>query len=433
MQPVSRSHQSRDARNNRDQDEVDVLVIGGRVAGASLALLLAQRGYRVLMVDRDHFPSDCLSTHYMTWRYVRLLADLGVLADVEAAGFRRVTRSRTWVEDCLFEGPTAPGGGYALAPRRDTLDAILIEHAQRHGAEFWERTRAEALINDDGRVVGAQLVARGGSTCKVLAKVVVGADGRHSKVAEWVDASRYQETPALRPAYYGYFHGLEPLDETAVELFCVNDRLGFIFPMQPGIDCLALELQPEDFQSCRADPRARFETDFRRLPTMARRMANIELEGKMLGVHGVANFFRKPYGAGWALTGDAAYLKDPITGTGIGDALVQAFLLAPALDAALGGADWETTMASYQQQRDAQLGPGFDFTVSAAKEHDPSPDQLAWTRAVLAVPHLTRTMTGVLPAALPESMPAVQQPLLRLLAQGFSAASAPTAASAIRE
>src|SRR5262249_37846065 len=46
--------------------EYDVLIVGGRVAGASLALLLAQRGHRVLMIDRDQFPSDTLSTHYLS-------------------------------------------------------------------------------------------------------------------------------------------------------------------------------------------------------------------------------------------------------------------------------------------------------------------------------------------------------------------------------
>lgn len=103
--------------------------------------------------------------------------------------------------DCMFEGPVAPPGGYALAPRRDALDAILIEHAVRHGVEFWERTRAAELIEEDGHVVGAVVVPHQGEARQVRAGVVVGADGRHSKVADWVDAPRYSETPGLRPAY----------------------------------------------------------------------------------------------------------------------------------------------------------------------------------------------------------------------------------------
>src|ERR1700737_3500006 len=99
----------------------DVLVIGARVAGASLALSLAGQGHRVMLVDRDEFPSDTLSTHFMSAGAVGGLARLGVLADVEAAGFRRVTRTRTWIDDCCLEGPAGPGGSYGLAPRRTVL------------------------------------------------------------------------------------------------------------------------------------------------------------------------------------------------------------------------------------------------------------------------------------------------------------------------
>lgn len=99
MEPRDTAQQPHDARSHPVSEEVDVLIIGARVAGASLATLLAQHGHRVLMVDRDRFPSDCLSTHFMVPEHVGLLAELGVLADVEAAGFRRITRSRTWVDE----------------------------------------------------------------------------------------------------------------------------------------------------------------------------------------------------------------------------------------------------------------------------------------------------------------------------------------------
>src|SRR5574340_625328 len=146
--------------------DYDVIVVGARVAGASLALLLGQQGHRVLLIDRDSFPSDTLSTHFVGGVGIASLRRLGVLPDIEAVGFRRITRSRTWIDDCLFEGPAGPEGAYSLAPRRDAR-----------------------------------------------AQVVVGADGKFSKVAGWVKAERYADEPAMRPAYYGYFHGLTPLPD----------------------------------------------------------------------------------------------------------------------------------------------------------------------------------------------------------------------------
>ena len=135
--------------------DCDVLIVGGRVSGASLALLLAQRGQRVLLVDRDTFPSDTLSTHFMGSWAVRLLDRLGVLAEVEAAVFAALLAPAPMSRIVSLRGRGDPGGAYSLAPRRDVLDAILIAAAQRAGVDFHAQTRVEGLIEEDGRVVGA--------------------------------------------------------------------------------------------------------------------------------------------------------------------------------------------------------------------------------------------------------------------------------------
>lgn len=402
--------------------EYDVVIIGARVAGASLALLLGERGHRVLLVDRDQFPSDTLSTHYMAPPAVALLGRLGVLDAVEAAGFRRLTRARTSIEDCTFEGPIAPDGGYALAPRRDALDMTLIEQAvRRGGATFRERTRAEGLIAEGGRVVGARLATAGGAAREVRARVVVGADGKYSQVAAWVGAARYHEVGALRPAYYGYFRDVAPLPEPALELFFGGEQIGFIFPMQPGLDCLALEVQPEEFAAFRADPQATFEARFRALPGMAERLRGATLEGKLLGTRGIPNFFRQPYGPGWALTGDAGYLKDPSTGLGIGDALNQSFWLADALDAALGGADWEVSLGAFQRQRDAALLPFYRMTLQFTQERDLPSERVAWLRAALSGPLLARGLAAGLPAVMLDAFPEPLRPRVAALARAFGA------------
>src|SRR5215213_386141 len=150
--------------------EYEILIVGSRVAGASLALLLGQRGRRVLMVDRDRFPSDTLSTHVIVPHGISLLAQLGVLADVEAVGFRRVTRARTYLKDCLFEGPVGPPGTYFLVPRRSNLDFILINHAiKQAGVEFCPQTNVEELIREGERVIGAVLRTSAGERREVRA------------------------------------------------------------------------------------------------------------------------------------------------------------------------------------------------------------------------------------------------------------------------
>ncbi len=107
--------------------EYDIAIIGARVAGASLALLLGQRDRRVLLLDRAHFPSGTLSTHYMAPPAVALLARLGILADVESAGFRRLTRSRTyWLADALDATLRDAAWDDALGEFKRKCDATLL-------------------------------------------------------------------------------------------------------------------------------------------------------------------------------------------------------------------------------------------------------------------------------------------------------------------
>ncbi len=170
--------------------------------------------------------------------------------------------------------------------------------------------------------------------------------------------------------------------------------------MPPDEHCLILEAQAEDFERIRQDPATWLRRELATLPGMKERMQHAELEGRLLGTRGVENFFRKPYGPGWAFTGDAAYVKDPCTGYGIGDALLQSFMIAKALGAWLDGAEWEATMEAYTQRRDAALRPLFEQTVAAAAARDDSYRSLDQLRAVLLNQHDARRVIRALPGLL---------------------------------
>lgn len=344
------------------------------MAGSSLAIRLAQQGRNILVVDRDSFPSDTISTHGLAFGAVESLKRLGVLERVEAAGFRRMYRHRAWVEDVFIEAPAGPPGTYTLAPRRDVLDAILIERARECGANVLVRTRVEEVLFESGRVVGAVIRKSGGERIPVRAGVVVGADGKTSDVAKAVAAEKYNEHALGRPIYYGYFRGVEPLPEPTVEMFFGSDRVGFCLAMRPDEHILIIESQPPEFERIRRDPLRWMTDELATLPGMARRLRHAALDGRILGTRGIENCFRKPYGPGWALTGDAGYVKDPITAYGVGDALLQGFWLAKSLGAWLDGADWETTMSEFQQRRDMLFAPLFQQTTSAVITRDDTDD-----------------------------------------------------------
>ena len=402
--------------------DCDVLIVGARVAGSSLAIRLAERGRSVILIDRDTFPSDTISTHFLNFTAVESLRRLGVLDAVLAAGFRPVHRHRAWIDDIAVEVPAGPPGAYSVAPKRIVLDHLLIDRARKAGAHVMERARANGLIVEDGRVAGAKVQIVGREAGEIRARVVVGADGKGSHVAQWVDAPKYNERKAGRPVYLGYFQGVGELPVTTIEMFFKDNRIGFCFPMRPDEHLLCIEAQPADFDEIRREPMTWFMRTIATLPGMGARMRGVRIDGKLVGVRSVENFFRKPYGPGWALTGDAAYVKDPCTGYGVGDALVQGFLLARSLDRCLGGADWEETMAAYQQRRDALLAPLFEQTVAAADAVDTAGADLDRLRVMLLSQHDARKLVQALPGLVEQVFSPVDQLRHAFVAQMYEEA-----------
>src|SRR5688572_7654632 len=158
---------------------VDVLVVGARCAGATLANFLARKGKRTLLVDMDDMPSDQpMSTHFIGPFGMSVLDELGV-GDKVRAFAPPVPCFLNGIEDTVvcIEFPDSSRGS---CPRRIDLDPLLVEEARGAGAEVELRTKLVDLCREDGRVIGG-ILERDGRREEVRCAVVVGADGRHSK------------------------------------------------------------------------------------------------------------------------------------------------------------------------------------------------------------------------------------------------------------
>ncbi|HYN16693.1 MAG TPA: oxidoreductase, partial [Actinomycetes bacterium] len=109
-------------------------------------------------------------------------------------------------------------------------------------------------------------------------------------------------------------------------------------------------------------------------PAFAERVRAATREARFVGT-AVPNYFRKPYGPGWSLVGDAGYNKDFITAQGMHDAFRDAELCAAALDESFSGArPFDDAMATYQTTRDAQVLPMYEFTCQLATLEPPPPE-----------------------------------------------------------
>ena len=376
----------------------DVIVVGARCAGSPTAMLLARKGFRVLVVDRATFPSDTISTHLIHAPGVAALERWGLLDRVIATNCPPI---HTYVIDF---GPFAITGNagtaetpHSYAPRRTVLDPILVEGASDAGAEVRQAfTVDEVLFHEDGGA-GIRGHDRNGKSVSERARIVIGADGRHSMVAKAVGAEQYNEKPELLCGYYTYWSNL-PMNghfETYILPWCSFA----VWPTNDDLTLLVAGWPYQEFEKNKKDIEGNYHRVVNMAEKFAPRMQGAQREDRFYGT-AVPNYFRKPYGPGWALVGDAGYNRDFITAQGIQDAFRDAELCAGAIEKALSGEiPYEQAMTEYQQKRDAQVGALYELTAGFATQEPPSPQMQQLMGAVhgnqAAMDDFTRVIAGV--------------------------------------
>jgi 2-polyprenyl-6-methoxyphenol hydroxylase-like FAD-dependent oxidoreductase len=350
----------------------DVLVVGTRCAGASLAMLLARGGHKVLAIDRAHFPSDTISTHFMWPRTTSFLAKWNLLDKLAATGCPAIERVTADYGPVAVTGRPSPvdGTGIMYSPRRIVLDLLLVEAARAAGAEMREATTFRELIWEADRVVGARLQQSDGSITEERATIVVGADGIWSPVARAAGAATDIHHDSLTCGYYAYWAGV-PTE--GVEFYVRPSRDILVFPTHDDLTCIWAGRSHEDWDTYRANVAGTYQDVIALAPGLASRLDTARQASPFRGTSKLPNFYRRSFGKGWALVGDAAYHRDPLPGMGIGDAFLGAELLANAIHAGLtGNSDLDTNLASYQfafRERTARV---FEYTLRAAALKDPT-------------------------------------------------------------
>jgi flavin-dependent dehydrogenase len=378
----------------------DVIVVGARVAGAPTAMLLAQRGHRVLLVDRATFPSDSISTHLIHPPGMAALRRWGLDERVVATGCPPVTSYRLDAGPFAIIGhprglATAPR---AYAPRRLALDAMLVDAAAAAGVEVREGFAVEDLVVDDGVVRGIRGRSHGGHQVE-RARVVVGADGRRSSIAEMVKAEVTHEAPTFSVLYYAYWSGL-PI-EGEFNLYS-RGRRGFgTISTADGLTVVAVAWPMDEFEANKRDVLGNYLKAFESDPALADLIRAGRRESRVFGAT-MPNVYRRSYGPGWALVGDAGYVKDATTAQGMSDAFLDAESLTAALDDALTGRrSFDEALADHERARDARTRPMFDFTLQFAAFDPPSDDDAALFAAIASDPAASDDFASVMAGTMP--------------------------------
>jgi flavin-dependent dehydrogenase len=391
-----------------------VAIVGARCAGSPLATMLARRGLRVCLLDRSRFPSETLSTHVIQPCGVAILDRLGVLGDVMGAGAVPLRRFALVTDDARVEASIdAEGfGGPALCLRRHLLDHLLVRAAAAAGAEVRTETAVNGLLWRDGRVAGVETAAG-----PLRARLVVGADGRGSTVADLVGAGEYYVEPPGRMFAWAYFEGVAEA-EGRLRLGSLGELTFVASPTDSGLYmaavCPSLEVK-DAFLAAREES---FMTGVAAWPELAGLLNGASRVGPirvMVNWHG---YFREAAGPGWVLLGDAGNFKDPSAAQGIADALRQAERLAAAVEKGLGeAADVDEELRRWWGWRDEDGHEMHWFATDMGAAGKSPPLAAQFMRDVAADDEATRGLLQVLNHDIPPSQFLTVRRLLRAAAR----------------
>jgi menaquinone-9 beta-reductase len=319
--------------------DVDVAVVGAGPAGAATAILLAERGWSVTLLDKAAFPRRKICGDYLSPEAARVLDRLAVLKAVDQAGAQPLRGMKIVAPDgTVLEGlyPTSgPWRGYrdhAVAIPREVLDRILVDRARGLPVDVRERHRVTGLLQTAGAVTGVTAQDEDGHDLKIPARLVIGADGRASTVASSLGLVRPHRL--RRMALIQYVSGLTGIEDCG-EIYLDPPDYAILNPVAPGLVNLGLVVPLGHARPFARRLDAFFGARLKQLRHLAPRLEGMKAEGRLTAMGPLAYRVSDPRVGGAMLVGDAAGFYDPFTGEGLFTALRSAELLTETAHAAL--------------------------------------------------------------------------------------------------
>lgn len=357
--------------------DYDIMIVGGRPAGATLAARLGAAGHRVLLVDRATFPSlpAVPSSPVLYPSAMALLDELGI----PEADYRAYLEPMTHLGivfggyfEAMLEVPPMWGRTHVCGLDRFGFDEVLWRNVGRFASvEQRENFGVTDLVRDaDGRVVGVIGSERGGPAQEIRARAVVGADGRFSLVARKAGARIVEEEAKhVSTCYFADWEGVTHFREgiSCAHIHTTGRGVDVpFFPMPRGRVNINIHVRA-DRVDIKGDAQQYYLDTVRSVPSAARLIEGARQVTEVIGVKRVGNGYRQSSGPGWVLVGDAVHYKDPADGQGIYDAMLGAKLLAEQLGSWLAGGHtttgWESAMAEYQRTLHDATHPMYLETV----------------------------------------------------------------------
>ncbi|MDF3285516.1 NAD(P)/FAD-dependent oxidoreductase [Gordonia sp. N1V] len=318
-----------------DLEHADVVIVGARLAGTATAVPLVRAGLKVVVLDKVSFPSDTMSTHAMVPSAVQELLLMGALDRVLALDPARSRFLAIHEDGVRFRERFTPflGIDYGLCVPRNLLDKELVDAARSSGVDVRERCGVEQVLWENDRPVGV-VYRSGGSRRAIQARVIVGADGRKSRMAaEFGVWEPYRGSKNGRGFAFRYLDDpLGPDGQEEYGVYRYGTTISLILPSCPRGRALAVHMcDASEIPEFRSDPENMWRSKIDADRAWGERIGGATNLSAIRATDNLSSYYRASSGPGWALVGDAGHFKDPVTGNGQRDALKHGRLLGEAI------------------------------------------------------------------------------------------------------
>lgn len=330
----------------------DVVIVGASVGGATAAILFAQQGLQVALIERntdmDAYKKAC--THFIQGSALPIIQRMGLAEAIEAAGGVR-NGGRAWTRWGWLGSDVISEDFYGYNVRRQVLDPLLRRHAAAAaGVDFLPGVSVRELVSSDGRVVGIRANGPARQVMEIRAQLVVGADGRYSPTARLAGLPAREDANG-RFMYFAHFRNLPLSTGQAAQLWLLDPDVAYALPNDDGITVLALALPKSKLTAFKSDLQQNFLRFFDELPD-GPNLETAEQVTEVMGMINIFNITRTVTAPGLALIGDAALAGDPVWGEGIGRAMQSAeWLVDNTADALRSGCRTEVDRALHNYRR----------------------------------------------------------------------------------